>query len=80
MSFFQEYSLLFAVATPVAVLLAMNVGLWIAGERHTLMLPGLMSFPKVTMDDSVPMPVDISPVVGARTAAVAANDGERVAA
>ena len=39
MNTFNELSLLFAVATPVVVLLAMNLFLLLEGERGTLMLP-----------------------------------------
>lgn len=35
----NEFALLFAVATPLAVLFAMNVFLMLEGERGTLMLP-----------------------------------------
>ena len=38
-SFIQEFALLFAIATPLAVILAMNVFLLLEGERGTLMLP-----------------------------------------
>ena len=39
MNFFNEFALLFAVATPLVVLFAMNVFLMLEGERGTLMLP-----------------------------------------
>lgn len=35
----NEFALLFAVATPLVVLFAMNVFLMLEGERGTLMLP-----------------------------------------
>jgi hypothetical protein len=35
----NEFALLFAVATPLVVILAMNVFLMVEGERGTLMLP-----------------------------------------
>ena len=41
MEFFREYALLVAVATPVLVIVAMQVYLFIAGERGTLLLPSL---------------------------------------
>ena len=39
MNFINEFALLFAVATPLVVLFAMNVFLMLEGERGTLMLP-----------------------------------------
>ncbi len=40
MDFLNAYSLLVAVSTPVSVLMGMNVWLYAAGERGTLLLPG----------------------------------------
>ncbi|MGH9671212.1 MAG: hypothetical protein ACRD3A_14005 [Terriglobales bacterium] len=39
MNLFNEFALLFAVATPLVVLFAMNLFLMMEGERGTLMLP-----------------------------------------
>ncbi len=39
MNFLNEFALLFAVATPLVVLFAMNVFLVLEGERGTLMFP-----------------------------------------
>lgn len=39
--YLNEFALLFAVATPLVVLFAMNVFLMLEGERGTLMLPTL---------------------------------------
>ena len=39
MNLFNEFALLFAVATPVAVLFAMNLFLAYEGESGTLMFP-----------------------------------------
>ncbi len=39
MNFINEFALLFAVATPLVVLFAMNLFLMLEGERGTLMLP-----------------------------------------
>ncbi|HET7729463.1 MAG TPA: hypothetical protein VFK48_05475 [Usitatibacter sp.] len=47
MSFFQEYSLLFAVAVPVAVVVLIEVALWLSGERGASLLPGLSRYPTV---------------------------------
>ena len=80
MSFFQEYSLLFAVAIPVAAIVAINAALWISGERDNLLLPGVMSFPRVAMDEAVPMPVDVAPAAQAPVSTEAANDDDRIAA
>lgn len=47
MSFFQEYSLLFAVVIPVAVVVVIEVALWLSGERGASLLPGLSRYPTV---------------------------------
>ena len=47
MSFFQEYSLLFAVAIPVAVVVVIEAALWLSGERGASLLPGLTRYPTV---------------------------------
>ena len=47
MSFFQEYSLLFAVAIPVAVVVLIEAALWLSGERGASLLPGLSRYPAV---------------------------------
>lgn len=39
MNLINEFALLFAVATPLVVLFAMNLLLMLEGERGTLMLP-----------------------------------------
>ncbi len=77
MSFFQEYSLLIAVSTPVAVLVAMNVALWLSGERDTLVMPGFMSFPSRPIEPAIE---DVSPATEGATTEAAANDEERIAA
>lgn len=45
MSFFQEYSLLFAIAIPVAVVIVIEVALWLSGERGASLLPSLHAVP-----------------------------------
>ena len=51
MNFPNEFALLFAVATPVVVLFAMNLFLMLEGERGTLMFPRFAS-PKGTADSA----------------------------
>ena len=43
--FVHEFALLIAIATPFAALASMHAGLWAAGERDTLMLPLMGSYP-----------------------------------
>lgn len=84
MSFFHEYSLLFAVAIPVAAIVAIEVALWASGERGASLLPGLARYPAVIsqaqqMVASEPTPVMPEPgaVLGAapaKVARVSAND------
>ena len=49
MSLAHEYMLLIAVATPVLALAAMNLWLYLAGERDTLLLPVVRAFPAMPM-------------------------------
>jgi hypothetical protein len=86
-AFFQDYGLLIAVATPVAVVVAMQALLFISGERGTLLLPSLRPFESIMprrTDDQFPVAAPAcEPIVEADPAraerAVASNE-EREAA
>ena len=72
MNFANEYALLFAVATPVAVIAGMQVALFFAGERHTLLLPGMGGYPSMSAHRT---PVDVKPMSrSARTSPAPSND------
>jgi hypothetical protein len=47
MSQIQEYALLIAVAIPVLAVVGLNAFLWLCGERGTLLLPSLATFPSM---------------------------------
>jgi hypothetical protein len=49
MDFFNEYALLIAIATPVIAIVAVQVALFVAGERDTLLLPGFGGYPSVPL-------------------------------
>lgn len=49
MELFREYALLIAVSLPVLVILAMNVLLFAAGERGSLLLPSSAPYPSVDL-------------------------------
>ena len=70
MNLVNEYALLVAVSLPVAVVVAMQVYLYLEGERDTLLLPGLGGFPKVEIGLMAPVVVDVSPVWKAATPAM----------
>lgn len=53
MSFFHEYSLLFAIAIPVAVIVLIELALWMSGERGASLLPGLSRYPMVMSEAQV---------------------------
>lgn len=53
MSFFHEYSLLFAVAIPVAVVVLIEAALWLSGERGASLLPGLSRYPTVMSQEEI---------------------------
>ncbi len=50
MRYFQEYSLLVAIATPVAVIVVMNLVLALRGERGTLLMPLPARYPRVDLE------------------------------
>ena len=87
MSFFHEYSLLFAVAIPVAVIAAMEVALWTSGERGASLLPGIARYPTMMSQAEIAAqmvaaePIEVMPepstvLAGApaKVARVSAND------
>lgn len=89
MSFFQEYSLLFAVAIPVAVVVLIEAALWLSGERGASLLPGLSRYPTVMSQAEIaaqmvaaepiavmpePQPSTVLADAPARVARVSAND------
>jgi hypothetical protein len=84
MELFDEYALLIVVASPVAVIVLMNLLLLLSGERETLLLPGTRAFPKVDIEtrksdgipgasmetvDVLPSTIIIAPVAEAANAA-----------
>ena len=76
MDVINEYALLFVVAMPVALILAMNLVLFLEGESGTLLFPSRAPFPAIAMDE-----IDVTPALTAPAAAVeAANDEMRTAA
>ena len=80
--FFQEYGLLVAVAVPVVVIVGMQVVLFIAGERGTLLLPSLKPFESIALaDETVAEPVAPQPMPAAKVtrAPVVMNDERKAA-
>ena len=74
MGFFDEYGLLVAIATPVAVIGLVNVLLALGGETGTLLLPTLKGFPSVLQ--AAPAPIaEPMPVVEMSQARRAATSG-----
>ena len=70
---FQDFALLFAVATPVVVLVAMNAYLWFNGDE-TLLFPSLKAYPSI---DTAPRAIDETPAeTGAAAVHTAANEEE----
>ena len=84
MNFINEYALLFAVALPVAVVVGIQVMLFLAGERGTLLIPGFNRYPEIKLSATAetfargPVVVETS---AATTSVVSSNDEtERIAA
>lgn len=78
----QEYALLFVVAAPVAVIVVIQVYLFVCGERGTLLLPSLKGFPRVEIEAQPEEELaDVAPAarIGG-TAKFAANHGYKEAA
>lgn len=67
----HEFALLFAVAVPVLSLVGLNAFLAAAGERGTLLLPGVASFPS-----EGPMVDEPTLIAGVRVPVEAANDAD----
>lgn len=73
MSFFQEYSLLFAVAMPVAAVVLLEAVLRLSGERGASLLPGLTRYPTVMSQAEIAAqrvaaePIAVMPETGWRT-------------
>ena len=73
MSFFTQYALLFAVSLPVVTIVGMQLYLFASGERGTLLMPGMDSYPTIEgAKDAAPMPMSVAPK--AAIAAQCAND------
>ena len=49
----HDFALLIAVASPIAVLVSKQVGLWAAGERDTLLLPVMREYPRAEVVDTL---------------------------
>jgi hypothetical protein len=62
MNAIQEYGLLIAAATPVLVILGLQVFLFVCGERDTLLLPALGRFPR--MDAAATIDEALAPAAG----------------
>jgi hypothetical protein len=81
MEFFSEYGLLVAVATPVAVVAALQVYLFLAGERGTLLLPSLRPYDSVALEPASDAAVEAEPPRTACAAETKVEDPlERLAA
>ncbi len=82
MDLFHEYALLVAVAIPFLVLVGLNVFLWLAGERGTLILPSSRTRPAASQmieaEALMAPPIDRTPPAnaGSRPAASEADGRE----
>ena len=84
MNFVNEYALLFAAALPVVVILAIQVCLFVAGERGTLLIPGLNRYPEIklsaTAETFAPGPVVVETSAATTSVAPSNDETERIAA
>ena len=81
MNFVNEYALLFAVALPVVAIVGIQVYLFVCGERGTLLVPGLTSYPSIEYGKSASA-TQVAPVtfIGATVAESSNDEMERQAA
>ena len=63
MEVFNEYSLLIAIATPVVVVVLVNVLLAVTGESGTLLLPSLRGYPAIEVPRAEAAPEATAPAV-----------------
>ena len=84
MNFVNEYALLFAVALPVVVILAIQAYLFVAGERGTLLVPGFNRYPEIELSGKAqtfaPGPVVVETSPATASVAPSNDETERVAA
>ena len=50
MNLIQEFAQLAAVASPIVAIAAINLSLYLAGERGTLLLPDRAAFPSLALE------------------------------
>lgn len=64
MEFIHEYSLLFVVALPVAIVAGINLVLGLTGESGTLLLPSLRGYPAIEVPrvEATPEAAAVDPV------------------
>ena len=74
MFLFNEYALLVAVATPVVVMVGLNVYLAMREETGALLLPSLRAFPSIEIEKSV----EAAPAPVATSTATAPANEERM--
>ena len=81
MNFFNEYALLIAVALPVVVIVAMEVALFVSGERGTGLIPGFNHYPSIETGKAEMVDQPVRSEAPAITAVEPSNDEvERLAA
>ena len=82
MEFFREYALLVALASPILVIVAMQVYLFAAGERGTLLLPSLERYASIAIQVAArpEAPVEALPPKKVRAANSDNGAVERIAA
>jgi hypothetical protein len=75
MNYAHEYALLVAVAAPALAIVGINVRLWLAGERGTLLVPSAGAFPTVIDRRELVAPATVQTAAQqALQQAVSAND------
>ena len=79
MAFLNDSALLIFALSPVVAVVAINVVLWLNGERDTLLLPGASGYPAVPLPQE-PAQEAVTPAAEGATAEAQNDAGERLAA
>ena len=75
MNYVHEYAQIAAVAIPCLAIVAMNVYLWLGGERGTLVMPSFEALPSLVRPEQLRAPAPIMTAAQqAMAKAVPAND------
>lgn len=74
MNFVNEYALLIAVALPVLAIVGVQVFLFVAGERDTLLIPRLTRYPSIDYGRTRAPVANVTPSSSGAASVESSND------